>query len=105
MELVTLIGASTWRITHILLRENGPFKMFRRLREALGVRYDDELNEDRVTEFKYEITVCIWCLSVWVATLIAAAYVVAPTPTAWVCRAFAASALAVVIDHYEGVNK
>lgn len=58
-------GVATWRLTRMLLMENGPYRVFRRLRELSGVVYvDDESLE--VSSFKYEITMCMWCMSVWV---------------------------------------
>jgi Protein of unknown function (DUF1360) len=63
-----LIGSvATWRITHMLLLENGPFRVFRRLRERFGVVYGAD-DDTQVVSFKYEITTCPWCLSIWVAT-------------------------------------
>lgn len=98
-----LFGLATWRVSHILLRENGPFRVFRNLREALGVRYYDEDGHE-IAEFKYEITTCIWCLSVWVAGALAVLWSFLPLATFWICAVFAASALAVVVDHHEGVK-
>ena len=58
-------GVATWRLTRMFLTENGPYRVFRRIRERFGVVYvDDESLE--VSSFKYEITMCMWCMSVWV---------------------------------------
>lgn len=61
-----LVGCvATWRLTHLFLIENGPFRMFRKLRTKLGVEYESD-DADVVISYKHEITVCPWCLSVWV---------------------------------------
>lgn len=82
-------GLATWRIAHILLRENGPWRVFRKLRDRLGVEYYSEDNNSTVFTYKYEITICLWCLSVWVGLAVTRGRV---------ARAFAASAVAVLID-------
>lgn len=72
------IGAlTTWRITHILLREAGPFEVFRRLRIALGVQYVDDVDNTPMS-FKFEITVCMWCASMWVGGVVALALLFLP---------------------------
>lgn len=76
--LMIVCGAvATWRIAHMLLNESGPFSVFRKAREALGVVYSAD---DLVVSFKYEITVCIWCLSMWVGGLVALFLYVVPSP-------------------------
>lgn len=67
MTLLDLIvgGVATWRATHMLLTENGPFRIFRKLRERSGVVYAAD-DDTQIVSFKYEITTCPWCLSVWV---------------------------------------
>jgi hypothetical protein len=51
-----LLGSlAAWRITHLLTSEDGPRKVFRRLRESL----ERTLWGDLVS--------CFYCLSVWIA--------------------------------------
>lgn len=66
-ELLRIIvgGVATWRVSHMLLYENGPFHIFRFIRIRLGVIYHHS-EENYVVGYKYEITTCIWCLSMWV---------------------------------------
>lgn len=45
----------------MLLKENGPFGIFESIRSKLGVEEGS---------YKYEITVCHYCLSVWVALIL-----------------------------------
>lgn len=50
---------ATWRITHLLAREDGPAELLARLRARLGDRFAGQLMD------------CFHCLSVWVAAPIA----------------------------------
>lgn len=62
-------GVATWRLSHLFLYENGPFRVFRRIRIRLGVAYHHS-EENYVVSYKYELTTCIWCLSMWVGTAV-----------------------------------
>jgi hypothetical protein len=53
--LLGLLG--TWRITHLLVAEDGPSKILVRMRRAVGDGFWGELLD------------CFYCLSLWVAAL------------------------------------
>ena len=46
---------AVWRLTHLLNAEDGPLKIFARLREMVGASFVGELLD------------CFYCLSLWVA--------------------------------------
>lgn len=97
MQLLDFLvaGLATWRITHLLIYENGPFRVFRKLRERLGVVYYED--GDDVLSHKYEITTCVWCLSVWVGAMVAGLWFVAGSFALWPVMPFALSAIAVIL--------
>lgn len=94
---VIVAALATWRIAHMLLYENGPFKVLRRLRVMLGVMYYDD-DSDNIASSKYEITTCIWCLSVWVGAAVGVLWLLAPVWAFWIALPHALSACAVVLD-------
>lgn len=94
---------ATWRISHMLLYENGPFRAIRRARVMLGVTYYDD--GDVVASSKYEITTCIWCISVWVGAVVGALWLLAPMWTYWVVLPLALSACAVIVSRLMGTLK
>jgi hypothetical protein len=55
----TLAVLATWRLTHLLSREDGPFDLIVRLRARLGSGFFGRLID------------CFYCLSVWVAAPLA----------------------------------
>jgi hypothetical protein len=61
---VVLLGLATWRISSLLVNEDGPFYMFHRLRQWMGVY---EAGEMRQTALLFS---CVWCMSVWVALVV-----------------------------------
>lgn len=62
---VLIGGIATWRITRLLLTENGPFRLLRKFRERFGVVYAQD-DDTQIVSFKYEIFLCMWCMSIWV---------------------------------------
>lgn len=89
----------------MILRETGPWSAFRRLRIALGVIYDRE-EETRVAGFRYEITVCLWCLSVWTGLVATAVIWLTPTWLQYVLfTPFAISAVCIMLDKFLGGAK
>jgi len=66
--MLTLILA-TWRLTSLIHREDGPARMFEKLRHLLGVRYN-AYSIQYATNNLSEGILCFWCSSVWGATLI-----------------------------------
>lgn len=68
VEFVLLVLAS-WRLTSLIVQEDGPFEIFARLRRLIGVRYD-EYNQPIIytNTFARGIT-CVWCASMWVSFL------------------------------------
>ena len=63
MKFVLLVLA-TWRITSMVVREDGPFSAFARLRKLIGVRYDAH-SVAYGTNTLAEGILCVWCASVW----------------------------------------
>lgn len=104
--LSIITGAiATWRIAHMLLLENGPWRVFRRAREALGVVYWDGTDDNTaVQDYKYEITVCIWCLSMWVGGIVAAITALHPRAYALFIP-YVYSAIAVMLDKHFGMGR
>lgn len=72
---------ATWRLTHLLVLEDGPFDLLVRLRVVLG-------RAGRLLD-------CFFCLSVWIAAPLA--LVVTAKPAIWLCVWPALSAIACIV--------
>lgn len=85
-----LIVASlaTWRLTHLLMYEDGPNDILVRMRELLGVEYEHGLP----VHYRGIGTVfsCFWCLSIYVSFMLLCYRMVTPT--------LALSAIAIFIE-------
>lgn len=62
-----LMASATWRLTHMLMYEAGPWHVVERLRAATGVRHDDDGSVLAVPDGN--VFECFLCLSVWVAPI------------------------------------
>lgn len=100
---LAVAAIATWRITHLLLYENGPFTIFRKLRERFGVVYAEE-GSSEVVSFKYEITTCPWCLSMWVAGAVTLLQLFS-SKVRWLYLPFTYSAAAVAINRLMERNR
>lgn len=75
-------------MTSIVVNENGPARIFARVRERAGVYQSGEQSSWA------ELFSCVWCMSVWVAPAVVFTFAVAPV----VAYSFAASSLAIMLD-------
>lgn len=89
---MVLLCAATWRVTHLLMWEVGPFKVIMRLRALTGVRHRDG---EPVAYPDGNVFECFWCLSIWIALILS---VVAFTPAWLVLVPLTASAIAIQVQ-------
>lgn len=96
---IIILALATWRISNLFVDEDGPFMMFAELRRLAGVRYD-KASEPVAENEMAKLFTCIWCFSVWLGLIVAAAYYFYPIRTYWICLPFALSALAISLDRW-----
>ncbi len=91
MNPVTLIigGLAVWRLSHALVKENGPLMMFTRLRARLAAR------QKRSGGF-FDLISCIYCVSFYIG-LVASLWV-SQSVAHWIGYALAFSGIAMIID-------
>jgi Protein of unknown function (DUF1360) len=77
---------ATWRVTHLIAREDGPAEMIYRMRRRMGVGFWGQLMD------------CFLCLSLLVAA--AMAFFVASRPAAWVVSWLAISGGASLLERW-----
>lgn len=88
LTLVLLI-LSTWRVSSLLVNEDGPGYVFDHVRRiAVRLRIDGAF-------------ACVWCMSVWVGVGLTVALTYIPTVTYPVLVALSASAGAIIVHIYK----
>jgi hypothetical protein len=86
--LFVLAVLATWRVTHLLAREDGPADMFFRLRKRLGDGLVGSLMD------------CFNCMSLWIAAV--AAFAVASGLITWLLSWLAISGGACLLERLGG---
>lgn len=86
---------AVWRLSSLLANEDGPFDIFARPRNLLGVKYDKN-NETYGTNWISKGIICIWCNSVWVAAFVALS--LSDDFVIWLINTLALSTIAIIID-------
>lgn len=78
LEFIVL-ALACWRLTSLFSQESGPFKLFVKIRERLGVTHYDSGQVCEVPDkFWCNLITCPWCLSVWMASGLTLAYIFLP---------------------------
>ena len=92
-----VLSPAVWRITSLLVYEEGPWDVFPKLRYWLGVRYDDMNYEPYGTNVVADAFTCMWCLSPYVGAVIMVVWLVFPW-SIFVFLPFSFSAVAIIIE-------
>lgn len=93
---LVILAFSCWRITGLLADEEGPFRIFERIRNKAGIKYNEKNEPYPTSEFARLLT-CVWCLSMWVGIIIVAVYA-RNENVIWYLLPFALSAFAQLAD-------
>jgi hypothetical protein len=99
MEFVLFMSycLAVWRISYMLVHEEGPYDIFGKLRDLSGISYD--VYSDLITpNVVSKILVCVQCTSVWVAALLFLLYLININIFTGVVAVFGASAIATILN-------
>lgn len=109
---IILLPVAVFGLTYILRYTNGPFDVFLEWRKFMGLVYIAVTNDSgRISEylesvpdkFAAKLVNCFWCLSTWVAMILAAIVVLLPGAfSLWLIAVFASVGLSGFIhDHMQ----
>ncbi len=94
-----MIGLAVWRVSSLFVREDGPGRVFVRLRESVGIEHDDDGSVFMVPDrFLAGILSCVWCCSIWVAFGFIILFFVSPIFCFYVSLGFSLSAVAILFN-------
>lgn len=60
---------ASWRLSNLLVEEEGPGNIFVKIRKVMGVYYD-EYSQKQTTGWLGDLFSCVWCMSVWVSFIL-----------------------------------
>ena len=90
MEHLIIAALATWRISSLLARETGPMWIFSNFRAWIEKK---SLTGNKFFISLFEGIECVWCNSVWVATIIAILM-----PGNYILNVLSISAGSIIID-------
>lgn len=94
-----ILGFATWRVSSLLVSEEGPFSVLAKFRFIIGVRYD-ELSRPIGTNVIADLFTCVWCASVWIGLFFAVIWYINNDIAIIIALPFAISSLAIIIDSF-----
>ena len=95
VEFVILCLA-TWRLSSLLCDEDGPWNVFSRLRNKIGVKYN-EANELYASNEISKAFMCLWCMSIYIGVLCILVFLIFPS-SIFIFAALAFSSVAMLAD-------
>lgn len=101
MQLVefVVLALATWRIAYLVQFERGPFAVFSRLRERLGIEHDEDGEPVSWPDSEPgRLVGCIRCGSVWTGVCLVGLYLAWPLAATVLALPFALSAVAIAME-------
>lgn len=99
IETVVLLGLASWRIANLFSQEEGPFRIFVRIRRLIGIGHDaDNIPDSWSNNYLAQMFSCLHCFSLNVALVLAVAFYFYPTLTTYASLSFAISAVAILYE-------
>lgn len=92
-----LLGLGVWRLTSLLVEEDGPWDIFARLRHRVGVRYNENSKPFGKNVVAEGLT-CMWCASIWIGAVFSLLYLLTPRTTLCLALPLALSAVAILLN-------
>lgn len=73
LEQALLIGLAGWRVAHLLVVEDGPFDIFEKIRQMVGIKSGE------IDSFFGLLLSCMFCTTVWTCIFMYGLWLLSPT--------------------------
>ena len=90
-----IVALAVWRVSSLLVNEDGPFDIFAKIRYWVGVRFN-QLSEPYGINVISKGLTCVWCTSVWISGV--GAIFISANILEYIVLVMALSAAAIVIE-------
>ena len=95
--ILLVLALSTWRITSLLVNEEGPRNILVKFRYFIGVRFDENSEPYGLNVLADALT-CVWCTSPYIGLFVWVSWLVFGQPVIIVLMPLAISAAAILVD-------
>lgn len=96
-----VLALAVWRVSSLIVYEEGPWDVLCKVRHLLGVRYD-ALSKPYGLNVVGKALCCMWCTSVWVGIAFVLVFLAFPSPSLMVSFPLGLSALAILFNKAVG---
>lgn len=100
---VFVLSLACWRLSALISYETGPFEIFLRFREWIGISHDEgqpvEIHDTgggRLVFELAELVSCVWCLSLWIGLALVLLFL--RDYEWWFLMPFVLSAMAIIFE-------
>jgi len=94
LEFIVL-ALATWRISSLFVDEPGPFRIFIRIRELMGITHDADGIPLVIPDGLFsDLFSCVWCMSIWIGFFLTILFLYVPN-FVYFAAPFALSAVAI----------
>ena len=101
-----VMALAVWRISNMLVKEDGPWMIFEHLRLRAGLQPPKHPADARETDppgkMPGSLFTCVWCMSVWIASVFVLLFALSRKMAFWLSMPFAISTISCVIDRWDG---
>lgn len=99
-----IYALAIWRLSNLLVYEDGPWLMFEHLRLRLGLQPPEFPEMPRQTDppnkMPGSLLACLWCISITVAVFFVVVYAINRNVAFWMALPLALSAVACLLDRW-----
>jgi len=95
LQMIT-VGFAAWRISSMLVNEEGPWNLFGKIRRLVGIGVTENGIEYHNGGMLASLFSCVWCFSVWASPALWIVYLFAPA----IVFVFASMTIAIMIDRF-----
>lgn len=92
-----ILALAAWRITSLLVCEDGPNDVIAKFRNIIGVRYD-QYSVPYGKNIIASLFTCVWCLSIWVSAIFALLSPYSTNVIWYLVAVLALSTIVIVVD-------
>lgn len=66
LSKIIILAFASWRLSNLLVNEEGPGKILHKFRKLVGVYYD-EWSDKKSDNLVGSLFICVWCMAVWIS--------------------------------------
>ena len=96
MFSLIILCLATWRLSVLIMDDEGPYGVLERMRHVFGIRYNEYSQRYGLNTWAQGL-LCTYCNTVWIGLILAIVYLISPPVAVAIGLPFALSAFAIIV--------